>query len=114
MNDLLCFSFYDVWYEIVLVEVNVFFVEVYDVVGLVCEIGDIFVCECLLLCCVFGDLLMICGIGVYVVFMVFIYNFCLLVVEVLLDIGCYVEVCCWQSFGEMIVGEQFVWYWCII
>lgn len=47
MNDLICFVFYDVYYDIFFIiefvgdVINLFF----DVVGLVCEIGDIFVCD---------------------------------------------------------------------
>lgn len=87
MNDLIWFVMYVVYYDIVLVIEVVLGVVVvfYDVVGLVCEMGDIFEKVVQLFDFVVGDLVVLCLVGVYGVVMVLEYNFCLLVFEVLVQ-----------------------------
>lgn len=65
----------------------------YDLVGLICEIGDFFVKDCDLVF-VEGDFLVVCLVGVYGFVMSLNYNICGCVVEVLVDGEQIYEVCC--------------------
>lgn len=56
----------------------------YDVVGLVCEIGDFIGKDCELVI-VLGDLLVVRSVGVYGFVMVLNYNSCCCLVEIMVD-----------------------------
>lgn len=95
MNDLLCLLMYDVYYDIDLViEVDVGVEkEFFDIVGLICEFGDIFVKVCDFLLVLVGDLIVFWFVGVYGVVMVSEYNLCFLIFEVLVDGDKFVVIC---------------------
>lgn len=85
MNDLICFVMYEVYYDIILVVELISGEElvVYDIVGLVCEIGDIFVKFCIMVKVEVGDLIVFCFVGVYGVVMFSEYNIWFFIFEVL-------------------------------
>lgn len=104
MNDLLCLLMYDVYYDIDLViEVDVGVEkEFFDIVGLICEFGDIFVKVCDFLLVLVGDLIVFWFVGVYGVVMVSEYNLCFLIFEVLVDGDKFVVICQCFIYEEMI------------
>jgi len=111
MTELLRPSLYDAWHEIVPVPRRRDPLEIYDVVGPVCETSDTFAVDRQLSACEPGDLLMIKTTGAYGAAMASNYNSRPLAAEVLLDRGRYAVVRRRQTFEEMIAGEQPTPHW---
>ncbi|HEX3895359.1 MAG TPA: diaminopimelate decarboxylase [Rudaea sp.] len=111
MTDLLRPSLYDAWHDILPVTVEQRPLEIYDVVGPVCETGDTFAHDRTMPRCAPGDLLMIKTTGAYGAAMASNYNSRPLAAEVLLDRGRYAIVRRRQTFDEMIAGEQSAQTW---
>lgn len=106
MNDLLRPSLYDAWHDIVPVNGKPRPLQVYDIVGPVCETGDTFARDREMPQCEAGDLLMIKATGAYGASMASTYNSRPLAAEVLLDHGRYAVVRRHQTLEDMIAGEQ--------
>ncbi|HUN72417.1 MAG TPA: diaminopimelate decarboxylase [Steroidobacteraceae bacterium] len=106
MTELLRPSLYDAWHEIVPTSRREGPLQIYDVVGPVCESSDTFAVDRPLPPCEPGDLLMIRTTGAYGAAMASNYNSRPLTAEVLLDRGRYAVVRRRQTFEEMIAGEQ--------
>ena len=106
MNDLLRPSLYDAWHDIVPLVDDTRPLQMYDVVGPVCETGDTFARDRELPECHAGDLVMIKATGAYGASMASTYNSRPLAAEVLLDRGRYAVVHKRQTFEEMVAGEQ--------
>ncbi len=106
MNDLLRPSLYDAWHDIVPVTSEQRPLQVYDVVGPVCETSDTFARDRKLPQCAAGDLLMIKTTGAYGASMASTFNSRPLIAELLLDRGRYAVVRRRQTFEDMIAGEQ--------
>ncbi len=111
MTELLRPSLYDAWHEIVPVTQEARPLQVYDVVGPVCETGDTFAVDRELPQCEAGDLLMIKTTGAYGASMASNYNSRPLAAEVLLDRGRYAVVRQRQTFEDLLAGEQPVRNW---
>lgn len=107
MNDLMCLVMYEVWYGVQIVKENVGQFCIYDVVGLVCEFGDWLVCLCELVIYE-GYLLVLMLVGVYGMIMVFNYNICGCVVEVLVDGSQVYLVCVCENLVDLFVLEKIV------
>ena len=106
MNDLLRPSMYDAWHDIVPVTGEQRLLQVYDVVGPVCETGDTFARDRELPECVAGDLVMIKATGAYGASMASTFNSRPLAAEILVDHGRYAVVRRRQTFEDMIADEQ--------
>jgi len=106
MNDLVRPSLYDAWHDIVPVAGAGRTLQVYDVVGPVCETGDTFARDRELPQCVAGDLLMLKATGAYGASMASTFNSRPLTAEVMVDHGRYAVVRRRQTFEEMVAGEQ--------
>ncbi|HET6633257.1 MAG TPA: diaminopimelate decarboxylase [Rhodanobacteraceae bacterium] len=106
MTDLLRPSLYDAWHDIVPLTREARPLQVYDVVGPVCETGDTFARARELPQCQAGDLVMIKATGAYGAAMASNYNSRPLAAEVLLERGRYALTRHRQSFEQMIAGEQ--------
>lgn len=65
---------------------------IYDVVGLVCEIGDFIGKDCELVIELI-DLFVVCSVGVYGFVMVLNYNSCCCLVEIMVDGDKVIVVC---------------------
>lgn len=116
-NDLMCLVMYGSYYYIIVLvgdgwDFSVVLQVEIVVVGLLCEFGDVFIQQeggkveiCLLLVVVSGDYLVFYDIGVYGVLMLFNYNSCLLLLEVLFDGGKVWLICCCQIIQELLVLE---------
>jgi diaminopimelate decarboxylase len=111
MNDLLRPSLYDAWHDIVPLVDDSRPMQVYDVVGPVCETGDTFARDRELPECEAGDLVMIKATGAYGASMASTYNSRPLAAEVLLDRGRYAVVRERQTLEEMIAGEHPADHW---
>jgi len=111
MTELLRPSLYDAWHEIVPVTQEPRALQIYDIVGPVCETGDTFAVNRELPRCETGDLLMIKTTGAYGASMASNYNSRPLATEILLDQGRYAVVKRRQTFEEMLAGEQLVQNW---
>jgi diaminopimelate decarboxylase len=111
MNDLLRPSLYDAWHDIVPLVDDSRPMQVYDVVGPVCETGDTFARDRELQECEAGDLVMIKATGAYGASMASTYNSRPLAAEVLLDHGRYAVVRERQTLEEMIAGEHPADHW---
>ncbi|HEX5208471.1 MAG TPA: diaminopimelate decarboxylase [Steroidobacteraceae bacterium] len=111
MTELLRPSLYDAWHEIVPISRRLQPLQLYDVVGPVCESSDTFAVDRPLPPCEPGDLLMIRTTGAYGAAMASNYNSRPLAAEVLLDRGRYAVVRRRQTFEEMIAGEQPAHHW---
>lgn len=105
MNDLPRPSLYDAWHDIAPVARATGPLTTYDIVGPVCESGDIFARARELPECAAGDLLMIRGTGAYGASMASTYNARPLAAEVLVDSGRYALIRRRQEFEDMIAGE---------
>lgn len=118
-NDLMCLVMYGSYYYILVLVVdgcvfeNGLWVEMV-VVGLLCELGDVFMQQeggmveiCVLFVVIFGDYFVLYDIGVYGVFMLLNYNSCLFLLEVLFDNGQVWLICCCQIIEELLVLEMF-------
>ena len=105
MNDLARPSLYDAWHDIVPVSPNTHPHVEYDVVGPVCETGDIFGRGRSLPECVAGDLMMIRTTGAYAASMASTYNSRPLATEVLVEKGRWAIVRQRQTLAEMCLGE---------
>ncbi|HUT49054.1 MAG TPA: diaminopimelate decarboxylase [Alphaproteobacteria bacterium] len=81
-----------------------------DIVGPVCESGDIFAAERPLTPVEAGDLLAICSAGAYGAVMASTYNARLLVPEVLVDGACFAVVRPRQTYDEML-GQDIIPDW---
>lgn len=106
MNDLVRPSMYDAWHDIVPVTREPRPLQVYDVVGPVCETGDTFARDRELPQCVVGDLVMIKTTGAYGASMASTFNSRPLAAEILVDRSRYAVVRRRQTFEDMIAGEQ--------
>ncbi|WP_132144073.1 diaminopimelate decarboxylase [Luteibacter rhizovicinus] len=106
MNDLARPSLYDAWHDIVPLHETPRSMQVYDVVGPVCETGDTFAREREMEACRPGDLVAILGAGAYGASMASTYNSRPLAAEVMVENGRYAVVRRRQTFDEMIAGEQ--------
>ena len=106
MTELIRPSLYDAWHDIVPLVDETRPLQIYDVVGPVCETGDTFACDRTLPECRAGDLVMIKVTGAYGASMASNYNSRPLAAEVLLDRGRYAIVRRRQTFEEMVAGEQ--------
>lgn len=118
-NDLMRLVMYGSYYYISVLAVDGCFLEYVlmveiVVVGLLCELGDVFIQQeggnveiCVLLEVKVGDYLVLYDIGVYGVLMLFNYNSCLLLLEVLFDNGQVWLICCCQIIEELLVLELF-------
>jgi diaminopimelate decarboxylase len=111
MTELLRPSLYDAWHEIVPATQERRPMEIYDVVGPVCETGDTFAIDRELPRCEVGDLLMVKTTGAYGASMASTYNSRPLAAEVLLDRGRYAIVRQRQTLDELLAGEQPVQKW---
>jgi diaminopimelate decarboxylase len=111
MNDLLRPSLYDAWHDIVPLVDDARPMQIYDVVGPVCETGDTFARDRELPECKAGDLVMIKATGAYGASMASTYNSRPLAAEVLLDRGRYAVVRARQTLEEMIAGEHPADHW---
>jgi diaminopimelate decarboxylase len=111
MTELLRPSLYDAWHEIAPVTSEQRPLQVYDVVGPVCESGDTFAVDRELPRCEAGDLLMIKATGAYGASMASNYNSRPFAVEVMLDRGRHAVVRRRQTIEEMLIGEQPVQEW---
>lgn len=111
MTELLRPSLYDAWHEIVPVIPEARPLQVYDIVGPVCETGDTFAVDRELPRCEAGDLLMIKTVGAYGAAMALNYNSRPLAAEVLADRGRYAVVRRRQTLEDMLVGEQRAQEW---
>lgn len=105
MTDLLRPGLYDAWHDIEPVTRERRPLQVYDVVGPVCETGDTFARDRELPQCVAGDLLMIRATGAYGASMASNYNSRPLAAEVMLDRGRYAVVRRRQTLEAMIADE---------
>ncbi|MBN8885090.1 MAG: diaminopimelate decarboxylase [Rudaea sp.] len=111
MTELLRPSLYDAWHEIVPVIPEARPLQVYDIVGPVCETGDTFAVDRELPRCEAGDLLMIKTTGAYGAAMALNYNSRPLAAEVLADRGRYAVVRRRQTLEDMLAGEQRAQEW---
>ena len=111
MTELLRPSLYDAWHEIVPVTDERRPLQVYDIVGPVCETGDTFAVDRELPRCEAGDLLMIKTTGAYGAAMASNYNSRPLAAEVLVDQERYAILRRRQTFEDMLAGEQQVQEW---
>lgn len=106
MTELVRPSLYGAWHDIVPLTREAPPLQVYDIVGPVCETSDTFARDRALPECRPGDLLMIKATGAYGASMASNYNSRPLAAEVLLDRGRYAVVRRRQTFDEMVAGEQ--------
>jgi diaminopimelate decarboxylase len=106
MTELIRPSLYDAWHDIVPLVDETRPMQIYDVVGPVCETGDTFARDRTMRECRAGDLVMIKATGAYGASMASTYNSRPLAAEVLLDRGRYAVVRRRQTLEEMIAGEQ--------
>ena len=111
MNELIRPALYDAWHDIVPLLDATRPPQVYDIVGPVCETGDIFARGRELPECRAGDLVMIKAAGAYGASMASTYNSRPLAAEVLLDHGRYAVVRERQTFEAMIAGEHSADHW---
>lgn len=111
MTELLRPSLYDAWHGIVPVIPEARPLQVYDIVGPVCETGDTFAVDRELPRCEAGDLLMIKTTGAYGAAMALNYNSRPLAAEVLADRGRYAVVRRRQTLEDMLAGEQRAQKW---
>jgi diaminopimelate decarboxylase len=111
MNELIRPALYDAWHDIVPLHSRARPLELYDVVGPVCETGDTFAVARELPTCAVGDLLVIRGAGAYAATMASTYNSRPLAAEVLVDGSRYALIRPRQSHDEMMAGERFAEDW---
>lgn len=111
MTELLRPSLYGAWHDIVPMVRGQRPLQVYDVVGPVCETSDTFARDRELSRCVAGDLLMIKTTGAYGASMASSFNSRPLAAEVLIDDGRYAVIRQRQTFENMIAGEHPASHW---
>lgn len=106
MNDLVRPAMYDAWHTILPVHKKGIAPEIVDVVGPICESGDVFAKERILEPVQEGDLLAIMCAGAYGASMSSIYNFRPLVPEVMVHGNQFAVVRKRTSYEEMIAGHS--------
>lgn len=106
MNDLVRPTLYDAYHEIVPVVENAINSETYDIVGPICETGDVFAKQRLMPACAPDDLLAIRSAGAYGAVMSSEYNSRLLIPEVMVNGDKMAVVRPRESYEEMLAKDK--------